>query len=157
MTDAPTLTAEAALIRVEQFMGIAARDGSLPVATGALFNQLLCDFAITVALARSALNAPGREGADQEPKYAFSDGRVFNRASGEAIPLDEPVMIFRGRDKHVVALIEEYLSVVRDPEHREAVSQRLAQFVDFANEHPERMKEPDTDLSTVLTPNREPS
>lgn len=82
---------------------------------------------------------------EQEPKYRFDGGRVINRASGEAIPLDEPVMVFRGRDKHAVALIRFYLGLVSDLGHQDAVAARLCQFADFADQHPDRMKEPDTE------------
>lgn len=80
----------------------------------------------------------------QEPKYRFADGRVYNRASGEVIPLDEPVMVFRGRDKHAVRLITLYLGMVADIDHQDAVEGRLRQFEDFASAFPDRMKEPDT-------------
>lgn len=83
----------------------------------------------------------------QEPKYQFDGGRIVNRASGEAIPLDEPVMVFRARDVHAIALISAYLGAIRGGpiQHQRAVEARLAAFHGFALEHPERMKLPDTD------------
>lgn len=82
----------------------------------------------------------------QEPKYEFRDGHVFNRASGEMIPEDEPVMVFRARDIHALPMIYYYLSSITDPEHVEAVRRRARDFGDFQANHPDRMKEPDTDL-----------
>lgn len=93
-----------------------------------------------------------REAEWQEPKYRFEAGRVINRASGEAIPLDEPVMVFRGRDHHAAWMIGRYLSVITDPDHRVAVEARLAQFEDFASDNPARMREPDTDLLAAPAP-----
>lgn len=82
--------------------------------------------------------------AKQEPKYKIVDGKIVNRASGEAIPDDEPVMIFRARDVHAAGMIRGYAGKVGDPEHRAVVLERAADFEQFAADHPERMKEPDT-------------
>jgi len=81
----------------------------------------------------------------QEPKYDFRDGRIINRATGEAIPLDEPVMVFRGRDRHAAEALLAYMKLIENPKHIHAVSLRLADFGAFAVNHPERMKEPDTE------------
>lgn len=83
----------------------------------------------------------------QEPKYQFQDGRIINRASGQAIPLDEPVMVFRGRDIHAVALLSAYLDAIQGgpSQHIRAVEARLAAFQNFALTHPDRMRQPDTE------------
>jgi hypothetical protein len=86
----------------------------------------------------------------QEPKYKFRMDQVINRASGEAIPQEEPVMIFRGRDAHALSMIIHYHGLIQDPEHQEAVRRRIEDFAHFKNEYPERMKEPDTDLSKLI-------
>lgn len=83
----------------------------------------------------------------QEPKYDFQDGQVINRASGEVIPADEPVFILRGRDIHAVATLNDYWLRVGAGEHGDAVNARIVQFNEFAEQHPDRMKEPDTDTS----------
>lgn len=80
----------------------------------------------------------------QEPKYEIRDGRLVNRASGEAIPDDEPVMIFRARDKHAHGAILNYARLCRDEHHYGVVQDRARDFAEFAEKHPERMKEPDT-------------
>ena len=82
---------------------------------------------------------------DQEPKYAFVDGRVQNKASGEFIPLDEPVFILRGRDRHAAATIRDYMMRCNDDEHRQIILQRAEQFEGFAEANADRMKEPDTE------------
>ena len=83
----------------------------------------------------------------QEPKYRFKNGRVIKRASGEAIPEDEPVMVFRARDVWARHAIAYYAQLVRDEHHRDVVLARVNDFGRFANEFPERMKEPDTEKS----------
>jgi hypothetical protein len=80
----------------------------------------------------------------QEPKYRAEGGRIVNRASGEAIPDDEPVFIFRARDIHAQEAIEAYACVLNPGQHRDAVAQRVADFAAFSRIHPERMKYPDT-------------
>lgn len=81
---------------------------------------------------------------EQEPKYTVRDGRIVNRVSGEAIPDDEPLFIFRARDKFAFAAISYYSSMVPAGEHAEAVKKRVEDFLEFQDAHPERMKVPDT-------------
>jgi hypothetical protein len=77
----------------------------------------------------------------QESKY------IVNRASGEEIPADEPVFIFRARDKWAAGVLGDYATFVEDPAHKAAVEERFIQFGEWAEAHPERMKEPDTQPS----------
>lgn len=83
----------------------------------------------------------------QDPKYIT--GPIFNSATGEQIPLDEPIFLFRARDRHAVTVLEFYTELVDGPddeEHREAVRLRVEEFYSFRYNHPDRMKQPDTDL-----------
>lgn len=85
---------------------------------------------------------------NQEPKYTTNEhGKLVNRQSGEVIPDDEPVMIFRARDKRAKAAIAYYLGFCEDKTHREAVRLRLFQFEHWFQANPDRMKEPDTQLT----------
>ena len=86
----------------------------------------------------------------QEPKYIFKAGGVFNRASGEMIPEDEPIIVFRARDIHAAQVIRHYATLVNDDEHRRIVLKRADQFEAFAAENADSMKEPDTQLSLSL-------
>lgn len=85
---------------------------------------------------------------NQEPKYKIEDGKLVNRQSGEAIPDDEPVFILRARDIMAVETLSRYHSRIMDNEHARAVHFRIEQFERFAKAHPERMKSPDTQLTT---------
>ena len=38
----------------------------------------------------------------EDRKFKFTDGRFINRVSGEPIPDDEPVILFRARDIHAL-------------------------------------------------------
>lgn len=85
----------------------------------------------------------------QEPKYRI--GPIVNRESGHAIPDDEPVFILRARDVAAVPTLESYLGLVRaagsPQEHMDAVRKRIYQFIKFKEEHPDRMRTPDTRLT----------
>lgn len=78
----------------------------------------------------------------EDRKFKFEDGQFVNRVSGEPIPGDEPVMLFRARDRHAVSVLRHYLSLATDPHHRKAIQDRIDEFEAFQQEHPERMKEP---------------
>ena len=89
----------------------------------------------------------------QEPKYTVDGNSVVNRHTGEAIPHDEPIFVFRARDALSVRALEAYLSLIgeREPSsaHAEAVRARIADFRRFANTHQSSMKWPDTATQTV--------
>ena len=80
----------------------------------------------------------------QEPKYTVNGHAIVNRASGAEIPADEPVFILRASDKRAASIIGEYAEMCNDPVHAQIVSDRFCEFGDWADAHPERMKEPDT-------------
>ncbi|MCQ9378838.1 KTSC domain-containing protein [Methyloversatilis sp. XJ19-49] len=82
----------------------------------------------------------------QEPKYttATKDGRLVNRATGKAIPDDEPVFVLRAQDALALPALEAYAALVSDHTHAHAVEQRIDAFIKFADAHPERTKLPDT-------------
>jgi hypothetical protein len=85
---------------------------------------------------------------EQEPKYTVNGAHVINRHTGEAVPHDEPIFVFRARDALGVRALEAYLGLIseRDPSsaHANAVRRRIADFQRFAESHPARMKWPDT-------------
>lgn len=82
----------------------------------------------------------------QEPKYAAVGNLIVNRATGVPIPDDEPVFIFRAKDRYAAHMIRLYASECLNEEHRQVILQRAEDFERFAHEHPERMKEPDSRL-----------
>ncbi len=87
--------------------------------------------------------------ATQEPKYKIENGKLVNRSSGEQIPDDEPVFVLRARDKHAAATLASYSTYINGTdEHSEAVHLRIRQFEKWSKDHPERMKEPDTTLTS---------
>jgi hypothetical protein len=101
------------------------------------------------AIASSAAPVPGLSPA-QEPKYTVTGYAIVNRATGESIPADEPVFIFRASDCHAFGIISRYAREVADPEHAAAVWARAADFQRFQDEYPERIKAPDTKVEDAL-------
>lgn len=91
----------------------------------------------------------------QEPKYttATASGRVVNRATGKPIGDDEPIMIFRAQDKNVVPMLWAYYDTCVNADHRAVIKSRIADFERFATEHPDRMKEPDSNLRELASAN----
>lgn len=84
----------------------------------------------------------------QDRKYEFRDGQIVNRASGEVIPADEPVFVFRARDRNAAFLLKRYQEVCVDADHQKAIEKRIEDFEKFAKANPDRMKEPDTDINS---------
>jgi hypothetical protein len=81
----------------------------------------------------------------QEPKYTVLGGRLINRATGKPIPDDEPVFVLRAKDRNAVHMIMHYRSMcLGNVEHYHAVDARVGHFLRFAEQHPLRMKSPDT-------------
>jgi hypothetical protein len=78
----------------------------------------------------------------EDRKFKFENGRFINRVSGEAIPDNEPVILFRARDRHAVELLNFYWKLATDEHHREAISDRIEEFLAYRAAHPERVKEP---------------
>ena len=78
----------------------------------------------------------------EDRKFKFENGRFVNRVSGEPIPDDEPVIIFRARDRHSLALLRHYQLLATDPHHQRAIQDRIDEFTAYQRAHPERLKEP---------------
>jgi hypothetical protein len=91
--------------------------------------------------------------ATQDPKYSIRGNRLINAERNEDIPEDEPVFLLRARDMHGLDGVFRYMDTIRHavgqgdvwPAHLEAVRRRVADFEQFRLNHPERMKQPDTD------------
>jgi hypothetical protein len=78
----------------------------------------------------------------EDRKFKFEDGKFVNRVSGEAIPDDEPVFIFRARDRYALPVLEYYWTLADDDHHRQAILDSINEFRAFKHAHPTRMKEP---------------
>lgn len=82
-----------------------------------------------------------------DPKYGINAGKVVNMTSGEAIPADEPIFVFRAKDIHAVTALNAYFEECKNLAHQAAILQRVEDFINFRIENKDRMNEPDTEIS----------
>lgn len=72
---------------------------------------------------------------------------IVNRATGEVLPEDEPLIVFRAKDKTVRPLIGQYRDLCRESgsprAHIDRIDSTLRTFEQFAADFPDRMKTPD--------------
>lgn len=80
-----------------------------------------------------------------DPKYVIISGKICNAKSGNPIPDDEPIMIFRAKDKEALPVLEYYRAHhPYNDDHDAAIGKQILRFADFACQKPDRMKTPDT-------------
>lgn len=91
----------------------------------------------------------------QEPKYTTSskDGRIVNRSTGVAIPDTEPVFILRAKDALAASVLQYYVDLCRNHDHRAVAKSRLLDFAQFAAANPDLVREPDSSLQDVAGAN----
>lgn len=77
-----------------------------------------------------------------DAKYGIRHNELVNKVTGNAIPINEPLFIFRAQDKRAVHALEAYWDVCTDENHKEAVAERTADFVCWADENQDQMVEP---------------
>lgn len=88
----------------------------------------------------------------QDPKYdievdeEFGTWQLCNSATGVIIPNDEPIFILRAKDVHAVLTLYDYKRRCLNDEHRQAVLNRIQDFLVWQNKHAIRVREPDTNL-----------
>jgi hypothetical protein len=82
------------------------------------------------------------------PDTHFEPGslRIVNTSSGEPIPIDEPLFLFRGRDILAVLVLRFYVLLCKAfgcvASHIEGVQDAHSKFLAFKRRHPDRMKQP---------------
>jgi hypothetical protein len=74
------------------------------------------------------------------------DIRIVKTSNGEPIPDDEPLILFRARDRNALAMLHKYRELCEadgcNEFQMEGINNRIAAFINFAMDHPERMKQP---------------
>jgi hypothetical protein len=86
----------------------------------------------------------------QADDSAIGEGRcgitIVKTSNGEPIPDDEPLMLFRARDRNVLAMLHKYRELCEadgcNEFQMDGVNNRIEAFNNFAKDHPERMKQP---------------
>lgn len=91
----------------------------------------------------------------EDRKFKFENGQFVNRVSGEPIPDDEPIIIFRARDVHTIPVLKLYQELCGDPHHLRAIQDRIDEFTAFQERFPLRLKEPGITQHIVLNEEQE--
>ena len=86
---------------------------------------------------------------NQERKYDAVGGKIVNRATGKIIPDNEPVIIFRAKDRKAVNALISYMNSCEDETHRDVIQSRIDDFLSFQEANPVLVKEPDSDASCL--------
>lgn len=80
----------------------------------------------------------------QEPKYMVNAvGRLANRDTGIAIPDEEPVVTFRGKDAMLPAVLSFYASQLPPGTHRDRVEEQLRRVEAFQETYRTYVRIPD--------------
>lgn len=78
--------------------------------------------------------------------------RIASIRTGEDIPFDEPLMLFRARDRHAISALQAYqLACERancTPQQMKGIKDLITVFEGFRNSNPTRMKQPGLDIET---------
>lgn len=78
----------------------------------------------------------------QDPEYDIRGGKLVSRATGEAIPDDEPVFILRASDRRALSALIVYYTA-HEPGDSRPIAGRIEAFKAFARAHPEKMQDSD--------------
>ena len=80
-----------------------------------------------------------------DPKYSVVGDQIVNLA-GVPIPEDEPLILFRARDRHAARMLHYYRDLCSQDGCTEfqmrGITNRVDAFEAFRQEHPDRMKQP---------------
>ena len=81
-----------------------------------------------------------------DPKYHIEDGLIVKTSNGVPVPEDEPLILFRGRDRLALPMLQAYRELcVEDgctAYQLEGIDNRIAAFEAFQREQSARMKQP---------------
>lgn len=79
-------------------------------------------------------------------KFSTDGEHIFNTVSGEPIPPEEPLIVFRGRDHNSLPLLRHYRELCEkdgcNELHLVGIDQTISKFANFAANYPDRMKQP---------------
>ena len=81
-----------------------------------------------------------------DPKYHIESEQIIKTATGEPVPDDEPLILFRAKDRLALPALGIY-KILCQVDHCtepqiQGVNEIINAFLDFSIKHPERMKQP---------------
>jgi len=77
-----------------------------------------------------------------ERKYKIANNILVKRIGEKPIPEDEPLFIFRAKDRKALAALVAYNMILDKLEQKAAVMKTINDFRAFAEKNPEQMVEP---------------
>jgi len=77
-----------------------------------------------------------------ERKYTIKDGKIVKKSNLVPIPDNEPLFIFRAKDRKALAALVAYHMILDNLDQMEEVRKSITDFRRFQEEHPEKMGEP---------------
>jgi len=81
-----------------------------------------------------------------DPKFHIEGDQIIKTSNGDPIPEDEPLMLFRARDRNALAVLYEYrrLCVLDgcNDFQMDGIHNRILAFEKFRDTQSERMKQP---------------
>lgn len=81
-----------------------------------------------------------------DDKFHVDSGEVVKTTSGEMVPHDEPLFLLRARDYLALPAMEHLRELCRldgcNDWQLAGIDAEIARFREFAEQHPERMKQP---------------
>ena len=77
-----------------------------------------------------------------EMKYKIKDGKIVKRSNEVPIPDNEPLFIFRAKDRKALAALLAYNMILDNLEQKASVTKSINAFRDFSEKNLEQMKEP---------------
>ena len=77
-----------------------------------------------------------------ERKYKIKDNRIVKRSNNVPIPDDEPLFIFRAKDRKALSSLVAYCMILDNLEQKASVKQSIDDFRAYQERYPEKMGEP---------------
>ncbi len=77
-----------------------------------------------------------------ERKYKIKDGQLVKRIGEIPVPPDEPLFIFRAKDRKALAALVAYNMILDNLDQKAEVTKSINDFRRFQEENPEKMGEP---------------
>lgn len=77
-----------------------------------------------------------------ERKYMFKDNKLVKRRGEKPVPDDEPLFIFRAKDRKALAALLAYNIILDNLDQKAEVTKSINDFRRFQERYPERMGEP---------------
>lgn len=82
-----------------------------------------------------------------DSKYKIDDSGELVKMDGTPVPTDEPLILFRAKDKLTPQLLENYKKLCQDagspPQQISSLDQLIQQFKDWQTANPDKVKIPD--------------